>query len=378
MKKIFVYGVPFGGLFGIRQLRKQWPESIIYVIAPKTDIGYYSNTYDRFYEATTKEQIEEVTHKAYQDIGEGEVDAFIFSNRMLEYIIDGNEKIFNLLHFENPFSVFKTIVDKNEADKLCRKLGINRPKEYKIDKESHIDGIVYPIVVKPLEKQKTKNASKCKWINNEEELVSYIKEIVSAGSSIKNFVFQQAVSGDNRYEYGYGGYFVNGHPVIEICFHQFRQRPQGLCCYAREMTDTNLIQEIKKTAVPFIKELNYNGFIQFDIKQDMSSGTLFVLDINPRPWGSSDMLRVKLGDTTVFQPSPTNNFVAWKKLPADFLVSSKTNNNIPHQICKTITGNSGFKTIYALYDRKDIRPFMAYLKNSTVYLLMDLKHQLHI
>ena len=48
MEKIVVFGAPSGGVFGLRQLRKQWPKSIIYVIAPKSDIGYYSNCYNEF------------------------------------------------------------------------------------------------------------------------------------------------------------------------------------------------------------------------------------------------------------------------------------------------------------------------------------------
>ena len=376
-KKIFIYGVPSGGLFGLRQLRQQWPNSIIYVLAPKTDIGYYSNAYNRFYEVTTREQVREVTYKAYKDIGEGDVDAFIYSNRLLEYMIDGNQELFDLLHFENPYDTYRTIVDKTEADKLCRELGLPRPIEYDLSDLNHYASISYPIVVKPLEKQKAKKAAKCKFITCEQELKSYINLMTSHGFNVNNFTCQQAIMGSNQYEYGYGGFFSDGIPVIDICFHQFRQSPQGLCCYIREMTDEGLIKEIKDMVAPFVKKVKYNGFIEFDIKQDMATKILYVLDINPRPWGSSDMLRTKLASSTVYNPSLTNCRVVWRKMPLDSFVSNKTNNNLPHSRCKKITGTAGFKSSYALYDRKDPKPFFITIKKFLFSFLVRFKHIIH-
>lgn len=356
MDKIFVFGVPSGGLFGLRQLRKRCPDSIIYVIAPKTDIGYHSNVYDRFYEVTTKKQVHEVTLQAYKDIGEGEVWASIYSNKMLEYIVDSNKDLFDLLHFENSYETFKSIVDKVEADRLCRKLGLPRPIEYDLTNESQYNNINYPIVVKPLEKQKAIGASKCVFLQSKKELEEYLKRMLLLGIAPVNFTCQQYIRGDNRWEYGYGGYFKNGQPVIDICFYQFRQKPQGLCCYTREMTDRELKQKIKNLATPVIEDLNYNGFMEFDIKQDEVSGTFYVLDINPRPWGSVDMLNAKLRNSTVFLPNPTENHAVWKKIPHDFIQAKGLNVN--HKICKKITGTSDFKCICALFDVHDLHPFV--------------------
>ena len=57
-KDIFlILGISNGGLFLARQLRKQWPKAAIYAVGNPDDIGQYSNTLNRFYPASSDEDI---------------------------------------------------------------------------------------------------------------------------------------------------------------------------------------------------------------------------------------------------------------------------------------------------------------------------------
>lgn len=352
---ILIYGAPSGGLFGMRQIRKEWPESQIYLFAPKTDIGVCSSAYDHFIQTDTSDDIWRNTTELLVKLRGAEVRAFIFSNKMLEFIIANHEKLFSIVRFENSYEVFKKIVDKTAADQLCRELGIKRPDEYDLD-ECNRCLIHYPVVIKPLDKQLAKGASKCEFLETESRLNQYLRGLSQMGISQDNLVCQQVVRGNNRWEYGYGGYFCDGKPLIDVCFHQFRQVPQGLCCYIREMNDEALEMRIKEMISPFLAELGYNGFIEFDVKEDEITHELFLLDINPRPWGSSDMLGLKLEGSTVFHPTISAKKIIWRK-PIIELKSFGNFKNTPYSICKELTGDKGYESCINLFWHGDIKPF---------------------
>lgn len=355
MKKIIVYGVPSGGVFGLRQLRRRWPDSRIVVVAPRSDIGYYSNCYDRFFAAANAEEMLKATEDAMAYLAGGEVSAYMYSNRMLEYVLEAGEKLFDQIHFENTYSTFEQIIDKTKADQLCRELGIPRPEEYDLT-QSDASSLEYPVVVKPLAKQQAKGADKCRFVENAAELTAYLEKLQSAGIALSNLVCQQLVRGDNRYEYGYGGYFENGQAKVDICFHQFRQVPQGLCSYLREVSDVDVTKQIVEIVSPFVQHLSYTGYIEFDLKKDEVTGQFYVLDINPRPWGSSEMLEVKIQGTTVYEPKMTGCRAVWKKSLAD-IYASKNPRNPSRRVCREITGTDNYRSVQYLLDRNDIRPF---------------------
>ena len=348
-----ILGMANGGLFLARQLRKQWPEATIYAVGTPDDIGQYSNTLNGFYQVSSEDallgRIDEVVSSVSV-----KVKAYMCSNPMLESIVLHYPELFDILEFENEIDLYRRIVDKSEVDKLCRTLDITRPEEYVLDRTDD-SSIRFPVVVKPLEKANAIGASKCAYINTRDELKTYMEKMSRLGIDSKSLVCQQLVRGDNRWEYGYGGFFQDGKPLVDIIFHQFIQVPQGLCCYSREMTDSALRRVVLETVQPFLEETRYNGFLEFDIKQDQDSKVLYMLDINPRPWRSVDMLAGKLGDSTVFSPKLNDTKVLWR-YPFRELLRKKNNKNISYKLCKSIAPGH-FVTHLALNDESDRAPY---------------------
>lgn len=348
-----IFGLPNGGLFMARQLKKQYPNSLIYAIGSSKDIGQYSNTIYKFFKAECNEDINDSALTIKREIGyDKKIQAYIGSNIMLETIVLYFPCFFEMFQFENPYSTYQLLADKKKAEAFCMDMGIKIPAEYDLNNKEQIK---YPVVIKPIFKEKTHGVSKCKFLKNESELNRYISQLAVFGLDSLNC--QQAILGNNRWEYGYGGFFNDGEPLIDICFHQFRQEPQGLCCYIREVSDECLSTKIKSLVQPLLIELKYNGFLEFDIKEDEISHELYVLDINPRPWRSSDMLTVKLGGSTVFCPRLTVNKVIWR-FPFLELMSilSRSEKNVPYADCKKISSSGQYKTYYALSDQEDKRP----------------------
>lgn len=371
-QKFLILGIPPGGLFMARQLRKAWPDSIIYAIGdPKHDIGRYSNTINCFYAASTSEQIIAAVNQAYEDMGKGVVKAYMCSNSMLEFLVGSHPEVFDFLEFENPFEVYQKLVDKVEVDQLCRHLNITRPKEYNLFDITALEKS-FPVVIKPLNKSLTIGASKCAYIADAQQLRTYMSKLDALGVDRHSFVCQQCVEGDNRWEYGYGGYFKEGKPLVDICFHQFKQVPQGLCCYSREMTNQTLQQQIKDLVIPLLLRFNYNGFIEFDVKQDANSKVLYLLDVNPRPWRSVDMLVVKLGDSTIFTPSLNDKKVEWHYRYRE-LYSKKNKKNVSYKVCRRLTGRDSFVSLETLYDPNDREPLRQQRRLDGISLLKKLK-----
>ena len=339
-----------GGLFQARQLRRHWPDAKIYGVGKAGDAGRSSRVLDHFFVAETAGEIDAVIRKIAGR--EDAVCAYLCSNPMLETAVFVHPEWFSLLSFENAPDVYRRLVDKAEMAALCRECGVPFPAEYPLDE---LSAITFPAVVKPATKERTLGASKCAVFSDVPSLVSYLDKLESKGVRRDDLYCQQAVAGDNRWEYGYGGFFADGVPVLDICFHQFRQQPQGLCCYVREMTDTVLAARLRAMVSPILEKTRYSGFLEFDVKQDSRTGDLYLLDVNPRPWRSVDMLLPKLGDSSVFQPILHDVKVVWR-YPYRELLGRKNKLNPSYRACRKLA-HGPMKTQWALYDPMDRRPF---------------------
>ena len=337
-----------------RQLRKQWPDSVIYAIGdPKHDIGRFSNTINKFYGAENENAVCAAIRIACLEFG-CKPRAFFCSNPMLETIVGHYPQVFDYLEFENSYSIYDEVVDKRKAYLLCNRLGITVPQEYVLE-STHPNEIEFPVVIKPRVKCSASSVSKCAIIKSLKDCSSYLQKLSMQDVDKSILLCQKFVEGDNRWEYGYGGYFDDGKPVVDICFHQFIQVPQGLCCFTHEVTDVNLEAKVKDLVRPFLDYSHFTGFLEFDIKQDSKSGQMYLLDINPRPWRSSDMLTAKLGDSTVFNPSPVNDKVVWR-YPYRELFARKNSNNPPYSVCRSLVLNNNIITHIMLSDSLDKKP----------------------
>ena len=369
-----ILGISNGGLFLARQLRKQWPNAAIYAVGNPDDIGQYSNTLNRFYPASSDEDILARINEIIAIANGNRVKTFMCSNPMLEFVVLHHPELFEKLVFENSYEIYRRIVDKSEVDKLCRFLKMIRPEEYELNDLDDAT-IRFPVVVKPLEKINAKGASKCAYLNTRDELKAYMGKMSRMNIDPQYLVCQQLVKGDNRWEYGYGGYFKDGRPIVDIIFHQFIQVPQGLCCYSREMTDSSLRGGILRAVQLFLDETRYNGFLEFDIKQDQDSKMLYVLDVNPRPWRSVDMLAGKLGDSTVFSPMATDTRVVWR-YPYRELFCRKNRKNVSYKLCRLVAPGQ-FVTQLALNDKTDKAPFQKQRRSDRKELLKLIGQKIH-
>lgn len=353
--KFLLFGIDNGGLFLARQLRKQYPEAFIIAIGKADDIGSHSRYIDFFYAISNVEDCHEVAKYVQKEYGDN-IKAYICSNPMLEILTTRFVDLFSMFVFENDMEFYSLLANKEKMDCLCKSLGVCRPQSFSLLNEN-LGSIPYPVVVKPKEKIATEDVDKCVYIYNESSLVKYLEKCHHKRISPNMLLCQKCIEGNNRFEYGYGGYFIGGEPTVDICFHQFVQVPQGLCCYIREVSDDALANKIKSMAMVFVRHFKYTGIIEFDLKQDEITKQIYVLDINPRPWRSVDMLSAKLGKSTIFSPFLQDSFVIWR-YPYRELFCCVNKLNVPYKRCREIANKRNHKTVFMSFDGRDIGPFV--------------------
>lgn len=354
-KVIIVFGMGPAGLFLARQLKKE--KKIVYGIGKQDDIGRYSNTLKKYFVTESvigvQEAIKKISNEEKQHIG-----GYICSDQYLTMFLEEYPSIFDVINISEPgIEAFKLIYDKEGLVKYCRERKMNFPMTY--SSENILKGSVdYPIAVKPNIKRGRSPLKKVYVIRSEIELTEFLSNVKSAGYEVDNFLFQQYINGNNGWEYGYGGYFKEGNPITEVFFVQARQYPQGVSCYTMEITDSELRNQIRDAISTFLSDMKYTGFLQFDLKQDEKTKKIYVLDINPRPWGSISILSPRCSDQSVFNKKKDSELSYCWHFPLKELASFRNKNNVKYKDCKK---NAQRRKVVDLFDKDDLKPFFAQL-----------------
>ena len=270
--------------------------------------------------------------------------------------LEENPNLFKSIDMSEPgIEVFELIFDKEKLISYCEKIGVQFPAIYS-ERDIDCNNVDYPIAAKPNIKRGHSPLKKITVINNQRELTSFLNEAKNAGYKIDEILFQKYINGDNRWEYGYGGYFKEGTPITEVFFVQARQYPQGVSCYTIEIVDEVLRNEIRNATARFLNEIKYTGFLQFDLKQDELTRQIYVLDINPRPWGSISILTPKCVDVSVFREKKDIGKRCCWHFPLKEAVSFRNKKNVNYKECGKL--GRGISVI-DLFDKKDVKPFFA-------------------
>lgn len=351
-----LFGMGPAGLFLARQLNRVGAE--IVGIGKEDDIGRYSNTVKKYYATEDINSIQCIVTdlcREYENIG-----AYICSDQYLTMFLEEWPELFSLLPFSEPgIEMLKLIADKERLMNFCKKIGIPFPVNYNDVKGEN--GICFPVAIKPNIKRGFSPIAKVSVINDSEQLICFLKQAKEKGLSESELIIQQYIPGNNLYEYGYGGYFREGQTVVDVTFMQLRQYPQGVSCYTCEVTRLEDINKIRKLVEPFIETTRYSGFLQFDIKKHSSTGDFYVLDINPRPWGSVSILAPKCHSFSIFDDKyiPDNAKSRWR-FPVKEVVSFRNRQNVSYKQIRELLPMKHIDVV-DLYDRYDKKPFFMQL-----------------
>lgn len=364
-----VFGLGTSGLFLIRELSKL--NTNIICIGRKDDIGLNSK-YGTKYIAESKESIMEVIDIICRQSAR-KPKGYICSDQYLTLLIEEYPEIFDKIEFIGPnLETYRLINNKDMINEYCNKFNIDVPKNFPIKEIDEFSEDEFPLIIKWITKEinLSKNpVGKVKLINNMEEFNIFKKEIVDYKLPFKQLFAQTYVSGDNSNQFSFGGYFIEGEEHAGVVVNQIRQYPQGISSFVKEVEDEIIKNRIRTLAISFAKSLSYTGFLEMEFKMDDKNEKIFLLDINPRPWGWVSILGAKYkGFHMLFSGSKPiklekkNSNLSWANPIRDIVSILKNPNNSKQKNDKFLCSYLSNDITLDIFDKKDLKPILSILK----------------
>lgn len=184
--------------------------------------------------------------------------------------------------------------DKEIVRELAEELLIPVPKTYICLEDENpaefFKRIPMPVVVKPAFGEKFGITAKDRYAiakTSDEALSAYRKFIEVTGEAP---IVQEYLNGDG---FGCSILAKNGEIIISLCHRRIREYPvsggPSACCLSVDMP------VLREHASKMVKAVNYTGVAMFEFKSN-KNGELFLLEINPRIWGSFPLTRAAKSD----------------------------------------------------------------------------------
>ncbi|MCD6483695.1 MAG: HAD-IA family hydrolase [Candidatus Odinarchaeota archaeon] len=180
-------------------------------------------------------------------------------------------------NFTIPISSYDAILkvsNKAELGKVLSKIGIKYPNTTTLSQENKdIEKLNFPLVVKGIW-----DASTPEYVFNE-----HFFSTLKLGKEQK-LILQEFIPG---YGNGYFALAKNGEVFLEFCHKRvIEMHPSGgpsivACAYY----DSNLLEIGRK----IVKELKWSGVIMAEFKRDYETGEYYLIEINPKFWGSLEL-----------------------------------------------------------------------------------------
>lgn len=294
------------------------------------------------------------------------------SNDHAVYNISKNKEVLSTLYsvMTEEFNVITKVYNKRELLKLAEHNGIPTPKTIiPIDNNPQSVALRYPIMIKGnnglsfYKKYRTKAVI----ISDQKELVQvFAKQF--RGIRPEEYFIQEVLSENNK-TVSVAVFSIKGEVYTYWMGVKLREHPDrfgtATCC------KSIFVKELKNHVAQLIKILNYTGVCEIEFIKDSQDNEYKLIEINARTWlwvalaakcGINYPLYIykhMLGEAYQY-PQDYKNNVYWINFITDTIYSGVA----------LIKGKLDLKEYYktfrvalvdALYEKKDIKPFFAYL-----------------
>lgn len=292
-----------------------------------------------------------------------------------ELLVSNYEKFEGLI--ANKF-IDKSLLDafykKDDFYKLCEKHGLDYPKTYIANADDRINAIDkiefdFPIVVKPENSNayeylhaEFEGKKKVYFFFNKEEYLTLINSMNKSDYKGKLIIQEFIVGGDdagrviNSYcdENGNVLASVLGQPVIE------EYAPKTLGNYAAIITRDD--KSLYKKVSAFLKDINYVGFSNIDLKFDAKTGRYLAFELNPRLGRSSffvystgfNMMKVFVDDVVYcnkVEPYFNDKTALWLNIPKKTISQFVSNEDLKSECMDLISQKRFVKTLVYSKDK---------------------------
>lgn len=282
-----VMGMGPSGLFLVRQLHHITDN--IFAVGRNDDVGIFSRHIaesKRFYA-----QSEETVYLALKDISESEnakPRVYLCSDQYLTMLVNAKRDWSEVCTLAGTdLETLKQINNKAQVNQYCEENGIRIPKTTGMVSFYKQDVKQFPVIIKWEEKEleaKANPVGKVLICRTEADFTKLVADLKGSWVKPEMLLVQTFIEGNNDFQYSVGGYYKEGEPLAFVTVKQVKQFPQGISAQVYTVND-EISDKVERIAFDLAKRFHFTGFLETEFKADQFTGSIFLLDVNPRPWG---------------------------------------------------------------------------------------------
>lgn len=330
---VVVMGMGPSGLFLVRQLHNI--TNNIYAIGRSDDVGMFSKFIKK--EKRYYAQTEDTVYTALKSIAEIEATkpaVYLCSDQYLTMLVNAVHDWSEVCDFPGTnLETLKQINNKAWINIFCEENGICIPEtvdmaSFCLQPDQH-----FPIIIKWKEKKleaKSNPIGKVYVCKTKDQFESLLSELKTSWVSPEALLVQTFIEGNNNYQYSVGGFYKNGIPLAHVTVKQAKQFPQGISAQVFTIKD-NISVRTEQIAFDLAKRFDFSGFLETEFKIDEKTGDVYLLDVNPRPWGWVSILGAAYPDfyrvLDGVRPKQEMQNAIWSS-PIRKVLSAKNPNNV--------------------------------------------------
>ncbi len=267
------------------------------------------------------------------------------------------------------WSIVRQYIDKKQTYALAEASGVPAPKTIvpqSIDNvKSYSQTVNYPCLVKPSQGHLFYEHFKCKMfpVDNAEQMISVYQQAEAAGLEV---MLQEIIPGGDTAVVNYNAYFYEGKPLVEFTAEHIRNAPPlwGSPRVALSKSITEVVEPGRK----ILQAMGFYGYACTEFKKDTRDGVYKLMEVNGRH-NLTTLLAVHCGINfpwlhyrhLVENELPTvHDFkkgIYWIDITRDIGYSIKYLRQERYSIKQYLRPYFN-KHVFAIFDLKDLRPFI--------------------
>lgn len=290
-KKYIILGLTPQGLAILREIGKAGADVTAFYNSKK-NVGCHSKYGKKiFYDsiAELREYINEILSEC-----DSRPICYITSGEILASVLREYTDLYNQCDvYSGPYPIVEMLAHKDRMYEYAEKKGFNVAKYRTLDKYSE-GCLKYPIFLKrnyeiPLFFKAVK-------INTPEDLQSYKERIPE--ENLKDVIAQEFIDipKKNLINISCQGFWTDGRCNGLFIANQKRKLSKGLTACVEEILDTLICTQMKDLTDNFMRDIEYNGFAEFEFMYDSKNNLLWFVEVNTRTCGEQSALHHKFSN----------------------------------------------------------------------------------
>jgi predicted ATP-grasp superfamily ATP-dependent carboligase len=359
-EKILVVGAGPQALFLVRELSRLNYQVIL--IGRKSEIAMHSKYAEKITIESEEHLVLELNSLASAN---AKLKAYVASGFYLAFLMNHFPKFFQLFHAcPGHKASVNQLMCKTKTYELAQKAGVLYPQSFLLNDidRKQIEELKYPQIVKWNQDIYlfAKPSFKTSLVRNSTEMIQLIQNVNTQEK--KSLITQEFLGADLSNNFSYGAYVNQGKVKLDICVNEVRHFRSGVSSVVEEYAGT-YAEAITKQAALIITETQFTGFLDVEFK--IKDGNLYLLEINPRPFGFIKIMKKKypdlipyvMGHKMVAHKNPQK--VKWINVLRDMVLIIKNPGEVFHMLKVLFDFN---KRTFDVWDINDPLPFFYQMK----------------